>query len=303
MINKKYQWIAAIIVYSACITSAVSAQDDPKDARTILTEMLAKYEQAVSYQDIGTLRVFPRGRSLLDDRRSSEKDRLRVSFKTFFLRPRMFRFEWQNSLTKTSRDSVIWLDGEQAYSWAADKVLGEDRFVFEQKRNFDSLIDDAIKPSGGMVLMVPGLLMTTLRPYTFADVVKDIFEPKIIKEQLVDSEMCYVIMGEVSNVPWVLWVGKKTFLLRKMRSFYSIGSFYERLKKGQSNQLVAEEIHHQIRINRRIPEKLFHYRPWVRARDKDLTVVLLRRMNCPRGGCSERFRLHRKNTAIAMSSY
>jgi hypothetical protein len=270
-ITKKYEWIAAIIVCCACMASAVTARDDSKDARTILTEMLAKYEQAVSYQDVGTLRVFPRGRSLLDDRRRSQNDRLRVSFKTLFLRPRMFRFEWQNSSTKTSRDSVIWLDGEQSYSWAADNVVGEDRFVLERKRNFDSLIDDAIKPSGGMVLTIPGLLMATLRPYTFGDVVKDILEPKIIKEQLVDSEMCYVITGKVLNVPWLLWVGKKTFLLRKVRSFYSVGSFYERLKKGQSNQLVAEEVHHEIRINRRMPEKLFHYRPRIKARDKDLT--------------------------------
>ncbi len=271
MITKNRQSIAVIIVCCACIPSGMYGQPQSKNARTVLTKMLAAYEHAETYQDSGEFRVFPRSRSDLDDRGRPQNSRLAVSFRTFFMRPKMFRFDWLNSSTKTSRYSAIWFDGEQGYIWAADKVLGEDRFVLDRKSGFDFLIDNAINRSRGTVLTIPGLLMRSLRPYTFADDIKNLSEARIIKEQLVDGEMCYVISGKASNDPWLFWVGKKSSLLRKMRSVLSIGSFDEPLKRGQSNRLVAEEVHHNIRINERIPKITFQYKPQLRANDVDLT--------------------------------
>ena len=187
------------------------------------------------------------------------------------MRPKMFRFDWHSSSTNTPRNSAIWFDGEQGYIWTADRFLGKDRFVQERRPEFDSLIDETINPSRGTVLTIPGLLMKSLRPYTFADDIKNLSEPRIIKEQLVDGEMCYVISGKASNDPWLFWVGKKSSLLRKMRSFLSIGSFDQPLRRGQFNRLVAEETHHNIRINQQIPKETFRYRPQVRVGDVDLT--------------------------------
>jgi len=155
--------------------------------------------------------------------------------------------------------------------WTAGRSLGKDRFALERRPEFDSLIDETIKPSRGTVLTIPGLLIRSLEPYTFADDIKNLSEPRIIKEQLVDGEMCYVISGKASNDPWLFWVGKKTSLLRKMRSFLSIGSFDEPLRRGLPNRLVAEETHHDIRINQQIPKQIFRYQPRLRAGDVDLT--------------------------------
>lgn len=273
MTTKKYRSIITLIVYCACAVSAVPGQTASKNARTVLTEMLATYERFETYQDRGEFRVFPGSRSVLDDRGHQKNSRFAVSFRTFFMRPKMFRFDWLNSSTKTSRDSAIWFDGEQGYIWAADKVLGEDRFVFDRKSRFDTLINDTIKPSRGTVLTIPGLLIKSLEPYTFADDIKNLSELRMIKEQLVDGEMCYVISGKASNNPWLFWVGKRTSLLRKMRSFLSAGSFDERSRKGRSNTGVAEETHHNIRINEQIPEKIFRYQPRIRVGDLDLRRV------------------------------
>src|SRR2546426_4221348 len=100
-----------MIVCFTCNASGVHAQPQSKNARTVLTEMLAVYEHAETYQDRGEFRVFPRSRSVLDGRGHPQNSRLAVSFRTFFMRPEMFRFAWLNSSTKTSRNSAIWFDG------------------------------------------------------------------------------------------------------------------------------------------------------------------------------------------------
>src|SRR5438128_2655824 len=123
----KYRSIAILIALIVCSTSpAPTAQSQTtKSAPAILESMLAKYGQVESYQDVGEFRVFRHG-SRLDNQRHRQNSQLGVSFRTFFLRPNLFRFDWLNSLTRTSRNSTIWFDGEQSYIWALEKMLGND---------------------------------------------------------------------------------------------------------------------------------------------------------------------------------
>jgi hypothetical protein len=92
-----------------------------------------------------------------------------------------------------------------------------------------------------------------------------------LREEEFDGEMCHVIKGNLSGVPWVIWVGKESYLLRKTRTLYSGDSFHEKVQKGIAKALIAEEIHRNIKINERIPEEVFKYKPRFRADDVDLT--------------------------------
>lgn len=231
LLKTRRYYSIAVIGLLISLSSIVQAQNLPLSPRTILTKMVDQYEHASSYQDVGVLRVFPNDSSPLDgaDNRplkGAVDNQTLVSFKTYFRRPRMFRFEWQSSLVRAPRNSVIWTHGKQVYSWAANKVIGEDRFVLKKESAFSLLIDKTMKPSGGSVFTVPSLLITDLAYYTFADLVNDLTDLTIVREDLLDGEMSYVIKGKASTVPWLLWVGKKSYLLRKPRSFYSIGSFH-----------------------------------------------------------------------------
>src|SRR5262249_4737119 len=131
-----------------------------------------------------------------------------------------------------------------------------------------------VKSSNGTVLSIPALLLsmrTTLQPYTFADTIKNLSEPEIVKEQMFDGEICYVISAKAVPDPWLFWIGKTTLLLRKMRSYTSFDSFDEPHRRGQPKAVVTEEVHRQIRIDGKIPEEIFHYKPKMLARDEDLT--------------------------------
>jgi len=277
MIVKKQGSLIVVICFLLCHVNTAYAQTVGLTPQTILKKMIAKYASASSYQDSGILRVFPSepmdtGISSISPAQSvSSKDDILVSFKTYFQRPRMFRFEWQSSLFQASRDSVIWSDGKQLYSLSPRRNLENSGFLLQKQTDMKLLIDETIRPSGGTVYSVPSLLMEDLSNYTFADVISNMSELSLLGEKQFDAELCYVIQGKVSGVPWMLWVGKKSHLLRKTRTLYSRSSFHDTLEKGAAKTLMAEEIHRDIRINERIPEKVFEYKPQLQTHDVDLT--------------------------------
>ena len=91
-------------------------------------------------------------------------------------------------------------------------------------------------------------------------------------EEQFDGEACYIIMGYIYEVPWVLWIGKGSHLLRKLRTLYSADSFDEAVeKKGTIKVTIGEEIHRDIRINEKMPKVLFEYKPEILVDDIDLT--------------------------------
>jgi hypothetical protein len=237
--------------------------------------VIKQYESASSYQDAGVLTILPKEQFLdgLDREAAPSRpdSQTAISFRTYFKRPRMFRFEWQSALKRSSRDSVVWFDGKNAFSWTTNSNLDEQRYLFSDEPDFYSLIENRISSTGGMIFTIPSLLMPNLAPYTFRDVLKDLAELDLIKEQMIEGEMCYVIKGTASTVPWLFWIGKKTHLLRKSRSLGSIGSFHERLTTGASGSFVLEETRSHIRINTLIPSYVFRFRPDLKAGDLDAT--------------------------------
>jgi len=263
--------LVVLIIHCTYITDTAQGQK-ATNAEEVLAKMLATYENAQSYEDVGEMRLLQNAKTILSEPRGSKQFKIMVSFQIHFEKPQLFRFDWRNGLTKTSRESVIWSDGQEHYIWAPDRVTPDDRFNLERKKGFDYLIDRVVKPSNGTILPIPGLLIPTLRRYSFADVARHLSEVKIIKEAFVDGEMCYVVSAKASNDPWVFWIGKSSFLLRKMRSVLATGSFDpEKENRHKPKRAIAEEIHRKIRINEKLDEGVFHYKPQILPRDTDLT--------------------------------
>lgn len=248
-----------------------------QNPRQVLRRVIAKYESVSSYQDSGVVRVLPGN---LAHRASSEsfgfervalgQDTL-VTFKTYYTRPRSFRFDWNNPPHPPSQTSVIWSDGKQVYSWLPRQSLPKSGFFLSKESSLRSSIVEALGSTNGSIFIVPSLLIKDATYHSFGDIMKSMTDLTMLKEEKLDGETCHVIRARVSGVPWVLWVGKDSYLLRMTQTLYSGESFHEKAKSGASKTLIAEEIHSHIKINESISPEIFNYRPRISTNDVDLT--------------------------------
>jgi len=271
---KPRQLILAILLVSCGgIAQAQSATPQPQ---TIIREMVTRYRTVSSYQDSGVVRVVaadPAIASLQSHsfQMASFADDVLVSFKTYFARPRMFRFDWNGPFVPRSREAVIWSDGKKVYQWMPSSYAGDGNFALYSGDPLQFYIDEALGTSAGAIFPVPSMLIKEASIFSFADLLSIATRVSLLKEEQVDGVTCYVIQVHLSGAPWTLWIDKKDHVLRKTRTLYSRGSFHETLQKGVRNKFFAEEIHRDIRINERIPQTVFKYRPQIQARDVDLT--------------------------------
>lgn len=266
---------AVLLCCSANVTRGQTAAPDPQN---ILRKMVTTYERVSSYQDSGVVRTLPGEPGLIADseiprfRGASFRDETLVSFKTYYSRPGKFRFEWRSPSVRASRDAAIWSNGKQAYSWTPDVTGIGKGYTLSSGSELRWYVDEAQRWSGGAIFFVPSLLMKDVSPFSFGDMLSIMEGASLLREEQIDGEPCHVIKGEISGVPWVLWVGKESYLLRKTRTLYSSASFHETLEqKGRVKTSIAEEVHRDIKVNKRIPETVFRYRPQLRADDINLT--------------------------------
>jgi outer membrane lipoprotein-sorting protein len=270
-------YVAAVLSFLLCFTDAAFSQSTPPNPKAILKEMVAGYAGFSSYQDTGVVQTLS-GDSLLAS--GSERPRFInvhsgaetvVSFKTYFARPRMFRFEWKGILLPASREAVVWSDGKKDYSWMPSRGSGDDSFMLYNGAKLRFYVDEAQGLSSGAIFFIPSLLIKEFDYMPFGAMINSMTELSLVKDEQVDGEACHVVSGKIYGTPWVLWVGKHSRLLRKTRTLYTSGSFHEMLEKGRVKTYVAEEIHREIRINEKIPRETFKYKPQLRANDVDLT--------------------------------
>lgn len=263
-----------VITLLSCSAGTVWPQVPARHPRAIIKKMITRYETLVSYQDSGVVRTLPSEPRVADLdsphfwAASFQEDTI-VSFKTYFKRPGRFRFEWKSSFLRSSREAAIWSDGWHDYLWMPNRPGNGDSFMLYGRGDLEFYFDQAKPSSAGSIFFVPTLLMKEASPFPFANLLAIASELSLLREEQFDGETCYVIKCKMSGVPWTLWVGKNSYLLRKTRTEYISGSFDD--KGAIRNSLIAEEIHRDIRINRKIPDAVFQYKPKLLPNDIDLT--------------------------------
>lgn len=263
-----------LVLLLLCVINLAQAQRSGPSAQTIMRRMITTYAALRSYQDSGVVRLVPgdlrnaKTRRLLLQHAAFQPETL-VSFETFYWRPKKFRFQWKSSLQAGIRESIVWSDGRHAYRWMP-KESG-DGFAFIRNTDLGFHMSQSLSSSLGSVFFVPTLLMKEATAFPFADILSLAEQMAVVGKELVEGETCYVIKANLSGVPWVLWVGEKSYLLRKTRTLYSARSFQDPSNKSLIPSVMAEEIHSNIRINRPIPKRVFSYRPVLAPNDLDLT--------------------------------
>lgn len=263
--------IVAVLLLSC--STVVYSQTRPT-AREIVNVMVAHYKSISSYQDTGEAIVAQTEPKIallqnISFQQPPRAGETLVSFRTYFQRPNLFRFDWKAK--RSERESSVWYDGRDVYTWMPSMGARSTTFALFRSQYLDITVNEAARYSSGAVFPIISMLVPKASVVTFDDLLRMAPTVTLTKEDSVDGEMCYVIQTSLSGAPWTLWVGKQTHLLRKTRTVYSYGSFDERVEKGVKRDFVAEETRHDIKINEPIANDILKYRPTLRRGDSDLT--------------------------------
>jgi outer membrane lipoprotein-sorting protein len=192
----------------------------------ILLSMERAYRTCRSYRDSGVVTS-----TILTDggRAGSERP-----FKTAFLRPGQFRFQFTDpGLGERSSSYIVWSDGTQVRSWW-DAQPGV--------RNPGSVYDAlavATGISGGSSVRVPSLLL----PQEFGGGPL-LVGPEAIDDAVAGDADCYRIRGKSRKTPYTLmmgaqtrtvedesitfWIDKTTYLLRKVEEERTFDTYREK---------------------------------------------------------------------------
>lgn len=229
--------IASVAIFYCGV---VQAQTKP-NARKIVEAMVARYKTASSYKDSGTVSLVQADPKILNRliQHPSFKNDTLVSFKTYFQRPRLFRFDWDSPMLDwksrmftRSREASIWTDGKNIYEWMPSAGAENDSFTLSTSNHLGLTIDEAQRSSAAAVFPLISIFIKDASEVTFADLLNMATELSLINEEPFDDEKCYVIKANLSGAPWTLWISKQRHLLRKTRTVYSYGSFDESVETG-----------------------------------------------------------------------
>jgi len=164
-------------------------------------------------------------------------------------------------------------NGTRAYLWVP---VSSDRASFELT-SYKELwlpVVHANSSTLGAIFFVPTLLIgepaISEFPSTFAQIVSSATNASVIANETIDGEVCHVIRADLSGAPWLLWVGRESFLLRKTRTIYSAKPFDPSGKYTMKDSVVAEELHMKIRLNKPISDQVFKFKPRINRGDHDL---------------------------------
>jgi hypothetical protein len=198
-------------------------------AEQIIQRMAAQYASAKTYQDVG----------IIQDIKSGGQIEAVNSFKTYFVRPNKFRFEWESYSFRGDREwNIVWGSGANVFK---DYWWGE----VEKEENLSMAIAGATGVSRGAAHTIPTLLMKEVGGFRFTDLARI----SLLHEEKFENVACFVVRGyHPFGFPIDLWISKTDFLLRKSREKREDGRF-------------EEEIRRNVKVNGPIPVSTFQYSP------------------------------------------
>ncbi len=175
-------------------------------AKNILDKMAKVYAECKTYKDHGVVKtVF-----IDDETRIVEKP-----FETCFVRPFDFRFEYSEKGLRPPC-YIVWNNKTETKKW-----FYADKNKIKKEVSLSMAIAGATGVSGGSAHTIPNLLIDEIRGYGL----KTLKKTKLLEEKRFDNSECYRIQGYcgpvrlkngVTSKPLVVWIDKKTFLVRRI---------------------------------------------------------------------------------------
>ncbi len=169
-------------------------------AQEILARSALTYAHCKSYRDTGVVTIvyLESGGRRIEER----------PFRTAFVRPDCFRFEYEETdFAGAKRRYIVWRLGSHVQTWWDIKP------GVEEKASLNSALAEATGVSGGSAHAIPALL---LPGEIGGRRLTDMTEVRRIADADVGGAGCFCVEGKYANLPRTVCMDRKTFLVRKI---------------------------------------------------------------------------------------
>jgi outer membrane lipoprotein-sorting protein len=188
--------VLALTLVSAVFTgtAAEAESTDSLTAQQILDKMASTYATCKSYRDSGAVTNFFSPQHI-DVR----------PFRTAFVRPNEFRFEYDDP--DPEKPYIVWAKGDEVRTWW---------YVKPGVQNPSSLelgIAGATGVSGGSAHTIPNLL---LPDQIGGRSIASLTDLTRLPDDAVDDTPCFKLQGKFADQPTTLWLEKETYLIRRI---------------------------------------------------------------------------------------
>lgn len=265
------------IVFCFCVVhgfvASVHSQNSRLTAEQVIKKMVTVYSEAKTYQESGTVWLVKdinqyRGKSWEDVLAVSDFEKTKkVTFSFYYQRPGRLRFEWIDNQSKVTRRSVIWSNGKDAYSWRTDYEDNDNIFIWDRESTLKWAINEETRESMSVADILYNALTGNIEFYSYSKMTQS----RIVREESIGKDKCFVVLGYISRDPWVLWVDTKTFALRRYRMQIATGSFDESVRTGYMPSTLGEVNHENIKINSAVKRSVFNFKPRLQKGDIDIS--------------------------------
>jgi outer membrane lipoprotein-sorting protein len=216
------------------VAAGQEIRSDALTAQDILLRMANAYATCESYSDFGVVKtVF------------FEKDGNRVTTKPFataFVRPNHFRYQYEDQKSEgEALVYIIWANGNEVQTWW-DVNPG-----VQKKRNLESAVAGATGVSGCSAHNVPALL---LPDRIGGRKLSELSDAKRVEDDKVNGFDCFRIRGKEGDDVTVLWIDKRSYILRMIKSDTKFPDFR-----------TEETTSYHAAFNRRITDKMLEFNP------------------------------------------
>jgi hypothetical protein len=230
------------------VYATVAETPVPADPAQILKQVQAKYDAMKSYSDSGQVitEIDMSGRGLhrrmkmnpeLQKKNQADQkfknSTIRTStFSIKMARPNLYLIEWQEYIHPTFTDTgAVWSAGE------GDFVTFPGNRVPHKMFDREAALAMAIGLSNGAAHAIPSVFFGT-----HSSIFNVFANPVFEKEETLDGDECYVISGGPANQNSLLWISKKSLLIRQRRQILGGVPFTvprnsdEEINKAQKNR-------------------------------------------------------------------
>jgi len=238
--RRRFLLLVACGAIGATLLQLQAMAQEPKadqlTAKQIVERSAEQYAKCGSYHDAGVVRtVF----FWTDSKRSYEKP-----FKTAFVRPDRFRFEfkdWTHPATGKQRPYIVWCKGDDVLIWwdISPEV--------KKPESLESALEAAAAVSSGSAHTIPALLIPD---QVGGRRLADFTDAKRIEDAKLGKVDCFRIQGKFSGGSRTMWVDKEMFLVRRIDA-----------QNGSGDFRAEETTTYQPVINGEIADKLLQFDP------------------------------------------
>jgi len=197
-----------VLLFSAGVCwGQTPAQMTPEE---ILSRVSSVYASCSTYADEGET-------STIMMTTKSNSQPFGESFRTAFVRPDLFRFEFHPGMVPTPFTFIAWKDGPREKGYWPNRLAPS---------NLDDTLINMVSTSHGAALTVPALLLR--ERFRGKGLFASLTDLKLGREEKIDGHKAFRIEARLDDYPFTLWIDKNQFLILQIEQTVKGGPQFDR---------------------------------------------------------------------------